>query len=205
MIMTLKGTNTRFVLICAGIATLALGGFGYFTWTDMQHMEELDQESFGLETAIRKADAQIRTIPSIENRVLTLREQVKSYVTILPDDAEIHAFVDMLTQFETESGVRVTKLDDTQARADVGAVAIRVEPENRELTARAGRDRCRSDRIRRGLPARTGLPAFLRHGGTGRTVRIGTRPHRGRPNTVGQAQSGHGQGDEGTSLRQGTR
>ena len=37
-------------------------------------------------------------------------------MTILPDDAEIHAFVDQLTRFETESGVVVTRLDDTQAR-----------------------------------------------------------------------------------------
>ncbi len=114
--MTLKGTSKRFVLICAGVAVVALGGFGYLTWTDMERMEALDEESRGLEAAIRKADAEIRTIPTIENRVLTLREQVKNYVTILPDDAEIHAFVDKLTQFETESGVRVTKLDDTQAR-----------------------------------------------------------------------------------------
>lgn len=114
--MKLKNGNTRFVLICAGAAVLAIGGFGYFTWTDMERMDELEQDSKALEAKIRKADAEIRTIPGLEDQVLILREQVKEYVTILPDDAEIHAYVDQLTRFETESGVIVTKLDDTQAR-----------------------------------------------------------------------------------------
>ncbi|MEE2712947.1 MAG: type 4a pilus biogenesis protein PilO [Planctomycetota bacterium] len=114
--MKLKNGNTRVVLICAVTTVLALGGFGYFTWVDMGHMEELDQASASLDAKIRKADGEIRNIPALEDRVLILREQVKEYVTILPDDAEIHAFVDQLTRFETESGVVVTKLDDAQAR-----------------------------------------------------------------------------------------
>ncbi len=114
--MTLKNGNTRFALICAGTAVLGLGGFGHFTWTDMDRMEDLDQSTKMLEGKIRTADREIRTIPGLEDKVLILREQVKEYVTILPDDAEIHAFVNQLTRFETESGVVVTKLDDTQAR-----------------------------------------------------------------------------------------
>ena len=107
--MKLKNGNTRVVLICAVTTVLALGGFGYFTWVDMDHMEELDQASASLDAKIRKADGEIRNIPALEDRVLILREQVKEYVTILPDDAEIHAFVDQLTRFETESGVVVTR------------------------------------------------------------------------------------------------
>lgn len=114
--MNLKTGNTRFLLICAGIVLVSIGTFGYFTWSDMEEMDELQQDTEALTKKTQKADLDIKNIPSLEDRVLILREQVKKDVAILPDDQEIHAFVDKLTEFERSSGVRVTKLDDTQAR-----------------------------------------------------------------------------------------
>ncbi|MAG55794.1 MAG: hypothetical protein CMJ83_05845 [Planctomycetes bacterium] len=114
--LNLKKGNTRFLLIAAGITVSALGGFGWLTWSDLKRIDELGEETEGLEGKIRTAEGKIRTTAAVENRVLILREQIKESVTILPDDAEIHAFVDKLTQFERDSGVVVTKLDDTQAR-----------------------------------------------------------------------------------------
>jgi Tfp pilus assembly protein PilO len=115
-VIKLNDKKTRF-LLSLGVATLVLGGgFGWLTYTDWSEVSRLDTEAEGFRDRIAKADVEIRKIAGLEDRVLTLRQDVQNYVTILPDDAEIHSFVDKLTEFATETGVSINKLDDTAAR-----------------------------------------------------------------------------------------
>jgi Tfp pilus assembly protein PilO len=116
-VVNLSNPKTRLIVICSAIIALGLGGFGYFVYSDMQRMDELEAETSDLDQKIRRADADIRTIPTREDEVLILRERVKEYVTILPDDSEINAFVDKLAEFERSTGIVYLKLDDAQARA----------------------------------------------------------------------------------------
>lgn len=106
----------RFILVLSGVTVLLLGTLGWFTWSDWQKISDLEDASKALKTQVAKADAEIRKIPMLEDRVIVLRQSVQNYVDILPDDAEIHAFVDKLTEFATETGVSINKLDDTAAR-----------------------------------------------------------------------------------------
>ena len=108
--------KAKFNLILGTVTVLAVGAFGWFTYKDWEKVGTLDQESEGLEARIKKADAEIRTIPALEDRVIVLRQNVQEYVNILPDDAEVHAFVDKLTEFASEAGINVNKLDDRAAK-----------------------------------------------------------------------------------------
>lgn len=114
--INLKDPNKRMVVISGGASVLVLGALGYLGWTDWQEIGTLRGEHDSLRTAIAKADTEIQQVGDIEDRVLVLRERVKDHAAILPDDSEIYAFVDKLTEFARQSGVTVTGLDDTAAK-----------------------------------------------------------------------------------------
>jgi Tfp pilus assembly protein PilO len=107
----------RVAMFASGVvAFLGLGYLCYADWTTLQETREF------VETERKKLDFAVREIAqtqAVEDKVILLRETVREYVRILPDDKEINAFVDQLAQFGKKSGVRVTKLDDGDARARV--------------------------------------------------------------------------------------
>jgi Tfp pilus assembly protein PilO len=115
-VINLSNKKTRF-LLGLGVGTFVLAGaLGFLTWSDWQEISRLDADSDSLRDRISKADVEIRKIAGLEDKVLLLRQSVQDYVNILPDDAEINAFVDKLTEFATAAGVNINKLDDTAAR-----------------------------------------------------------------------------------------
>jgi hypothetical protein len=115
-VINLKDPNKRLVVISLAVTAVVLGLGGWLIWTDWKEVERLREEHETLRTQISRDDARLRTVGELEERVLVLREQVKDHAAILPDDAEIHAFVDKLTEFAAQSGVSITGLDDTQAK-----------------------------------------------------------------------------------------
>ncbi|HYC78843.1 MAG TPA: hypothetical protein VEI02_14555 [Planctomycetota bacterium] len=112
-----KKSRRKILLAVGGV--LALAGFGWLIWTDWRALEETRGKIEDARLRLDKAQAEISRTPAVEDNVILLRETVKEYVKILPDDKEINSFVDQLTQFARETGVRITKLDDQDARARV--------------------------------------------------------------------------------------
>ena len=112
-----EASSRKTWLICGTISVLFLGGFGYLTWADSEAADEALQAARAIEGQIAQANAGIDRIPGLEDEVLVLRDRVKRYVEILPDDEEINSFVDTLTRFASGAGVAITSLDDTDARA----------------------------------------------------------------------------------------
>jgi Tfp pilus assembly protein PilO len=83
------------------------GGGVYYTQGLIDEIEASVQEKA---QAVLAADAKIKKIPTIENEVIILRENLGEYVKILPDDKELVEFVRMLQRFERESGIKSTGL-----------------------------------------------------------------------------------------------
>ncbi len=114
--VNLKDPNKRLLAVAVGSVVVALGVFGWLSWSDLQAIDGLHEEHETLRAKLAKAETEIRQIPGLEDEVLILRERVKEYVTILPDDSEVNRLVDDLSTFAGDSGVTVTVLDDTQAK-----------------------------------------------------------------------------------------
>jgi Tfp pilus assembly protein PilO len=110
-----KKRGRRTALIAVG--ALAVVGLGWLVWTDWTALDETRVKIGETRLKLDKANADLAKTASVEDSVLVLRETVKEYVKILPDDKEINSFVEQLTQFAAQSGVRVTKLDDADAKA----------------------------------------------------------------------------------------
>ena len=115
-------TNNHKTLLRASIAggVLFSGLFGWLGYQDYQAREEALHQIEEKRADLDRADAQIREIPKLEEKIIVLREAVNQYVRILPDEKEINTFVEQLTQFAARSEVKVKKLDDEDARARSG-------------------------------------------------------------------------------------
>jgi Tfp pilus assembly protein PilO len=116
--LTNNHKNLLRVSIIGGV--LLSGLFGWLGYQDFQAREATLEVVAQKRAELDRADAQIREIGRLEERIIVLRETVNEYVRILPDDKEINSFVDQLTQFAARSDVRVKKLDDEDVRARSG-------------------------------------------------------------------------------------
>lgn len=83
-------------LVCA----LAIGGVFYAQGL----IAEIETSIESKRTSIAAAEAKIAQIPAVEKDVVILRENLGSYVKILPDTKELSDFVRMLNQFQRQSG-----------------------------------------------------------------------------------------------------
>lgn len=101
----------------AAAALLVVGGLGWLVWSDWTALDETRGRIVDVRGRLDRATADLAKVPATEDAVLLLRETVKEYVKILPNDKEINAFVNQLTRFAQEAGVRVTKLDDADAKS----------------------------------------------------------------------------------------
>lgn len=116
MMIDFKNKQVRKLAINGGISFLSLCTFGWLSYAAHSDTEAARVETEGIRGQITAAETEIRQIPKLEERVLALRERVRSDVAILPDDAEVHAFVKKLTDFAGEAGVTIDKLDDAAVR-----------------------------------------------------------------------------------------
>lgn len=114
---TTQAQHTRTRTIVLGVAATFVALLGWLTWSDFQALEAARRETETARAATVKAQADIRTIPQLEEDVLVVRETVKRHVAILPDEKDINGFVERLSSFATDAGVKIVKLDDQEARA----------------------------------------------------------------------------------------
>lgn len=112
-----QAQHTRTRTIALGVAGVLVASLGWLTWTDYRALEDARKETETVRAAIVKTQADIRTVPQLEEDVLVVRETVKRHVAILPDEKDINGFVDRLSSFATDAGVKIVKLDDQEARA----------------------------------------------------------------------------------------
>lgn len=96
------------VVVCA----VAVGGVWYANGLVAAVEEQLTAKRGELAVA----DAKIAKIPSVEQEVIILRENLGEYVKILPDDDELNDFVRMVNQFGGQAGVRGKQLQKKDAR-----------------------------------------------------------------------------------------
>jgi Tfp pilus assembly protein PilO len=116
-VTTTQAQHTRTRTIVLGVAATFVALLGWLTWSDFQALEAARRETETARAATVKAQADIRTIPQLEEDVLVVRETVKRHVAILPDEKDINGFVERLSSFATDAGVKIVKLDDQEARA----------------------------------------------------------------------------------------
>lgn len=97
--------------------TATIGGsaaFGY--WAYGQYTEANDEEA-AIQKQVDVAQIKIGRIEDLEVDVICLRENLSEAAKILPDDAEVNAFVNKLNDFADESGSRVRELTDEKDRS----------------------------------------------------------------------------------------
>lgn len=93
--------------IVGGGLVLCLAAGGGIYWASGLATEK-EQEIAAIETKIQAAEAKIRKIPGLEENVIVLRENVGSYVKILPERALITDFLRTISQFTGQSGANIT-------------------------------------------------------------------------------------------------
>jgi|GEM_PF-1890591 len=98
--------------VAAAVCSVAIGGVWYVN--GMVTEVELQVETKRGELAV--ADTKISKIPSLEQEVVILRENLGEYVKILPDDDQLNDFVRMVNRFGSQSGVRGTDLKKKDLR-----------------------------------------------------------------------------------------
>src|SRR5215510_2919837 len=76
----------KIFLIVAGVIFAGAGTGSWFTWKSCQELEEQAQT---LNDQVSGAKARIATIEDLEKSVIVLRENVQTYVRILPSDAGV--------------------------------------------------------------------------------------------------------------------
>jgi Tfp pilus assembly protein PilO len=116
----IKTKNRQLLVLGLATSILSLGGFGYLGYNDYTESTRLVEADAMLQGKIQKARREIAMIPRLEKDILQLRHRVQRHAAILPDDPEIHAYVDQLTRFSSESGVEIRELDATDVRRRAG-------------------------------------------------------------------------------------
>ncbi len=101
-------------------AVCALATFGVFH--AQGRIDEVNAQIDQKQQAITTAEGKIAQIPALEKEVIILRENLDEYVKILPDTRELIAFVRMLNQFERQSGIQGTLLNQRPSRANPKSV-----------------------------------------------------------------------------------
>ena len=76
-----------------------------FTVFGMRDLQEENDEIAALDQAIAKAQAKIDEIPKLEDKLETLRQAFDADKQILPDEAEVEAFIDYLYKSRAQPGI----------------------------------------------------------------------------------------------------
>ena len=84
------------------VCSAAAGGVYYVSGL----IAEVEAEVTLKRGELKVADTKIAKIPSLEQEVVILRENLGEYVKILPDDDQLNEFVRMVNRFGGQSGVR---------------------------------------------------------------------------------------------------
>lgn len=131
-----KNKGFAIALSVFGLIALGFGGLIYLAHS------QLGEEIAAIEsktTELQNSKKKVTELPTLEKRVIILREVVKEYLKILPDSKEVTDFISTLQKFQEETGLQITELKDTSlkgaakpaAKGDTGfekvSYAIKVE------------------------------------------------------------------------------
>jgi Tfp pilus assembly protein PilO len=111
----------KLYLLVAGIVFLGAGVGSWFIWKECQ---ELDEQSDTLAGQVVAAKQRIAGIDDLEDKVIVLRENVESYVRVLPSDAEVNDFYRTLNAFSRDAGVEILDLKPQPNRTKLQSSAV---------------------------------------------------------------------------------
>ena len=109
------------LLVIAGVTVLLCGGAGGGVYWAQGLIEEERVQIEKKEKSIGDARKKIKKIPSIEDKVIVLRENVAEYVKILPKDAELSKFTRAAQTFGALSGISIDRFVPVRGGAKGGA------------------------------------------------------------------------------------
>jgi len=107
----------QLLLLTIGVTVLLLGGLGWLIWSDLQAVGDEEAKIEQLNQQIASAEKEIATIPACEAQVIADREIADREVTFLPSEDDIESFWEVLERFADESGVRISEIAPSRARA----------------------------------------------------------------------------------------
>ncbi len=102
----LNESQLIWTIVGGGLALCLAAGGGI--WWANGLVEEKETEIAAIGQQIQAAEAKIRKVPALEEGVIVLRENVASYVKILPEQALLTDFLRTLSQFTSQSGANIT-------------------------------------------------------------------------------------------------
>ncbi|MSR45963.1 MAG: hypothetical protein EXS13_02660 [Planctomycetes bacterium] len=85
----------------------------WFTWTECQ---ELDAQAADVTVQVGVMRKKVAAIDDLETEVIVLRENVASYIRILPNDTEVNDFFRTIETFRRDSGITIDTVDPQKAR-----------------------------------------------------------------------------------------
>ena len=114
-------TQKQTLLTIVGVTVSLCGasGGGVYWASDLIEVERVGIES--KEKSIRAARKKIDKIPSVEGKVIVLRENVANYVKILPQEAELTKFARDSQKFAVLSGISIDRFVPVRGGAKGGA------------------------------------------------------------------------------------
>lgn len=105
--------NQIITVVIAVVILLGSVGLSYWIYDNYKLTRE-EEENFKSQISIAKVKRD--KVPGLEDEVIKLRENVKEYVKILPDNNEVNEFVKKLSDFAGQSNVDLVSLkDDNQS------------------------------------------------------------------------------------------
>ncbi len=103
--------NEKKVLLGIGVVSLVLAGVGAFgIHYALGKVSEEETAIHDLQGKIKEARGKIAQIPADEKDVIILRENVKEYAKILPDEKEVTEYARTLAHYSSQAGMVLTSL-----------------------------------------------------------------------------------------------
>lgn len=103
------------MILVGGVALAISLVAGGATWWAQGLIEEEEQAIAADNAKIAQAEAKIAKIDAAEKEVIILRENLDSYVKILPDERDLNEFVKMLNKFQEQAGITLVEFRPVKA------------------------------------------------------------------------------------------
>ncbi|MEQ8766226.1 MAG: type 4a pilus biogenesis protein PilO [Planctomycetota bacterium] len=112
----MKASDKKKIVGIASISLLLAGGFGYLTYDAHQETQTAESETDSLRQQVATARKKKEGIPELEKQVIILRENLKEYVKILPENDEVTQYITTINDFAVNAGVAVDLLRPIKAK-----------------------------------------------------------------------------------------
>jgi Tfp pilus assembly protein PilO len=115
------------------VAVIITGLFAGLVYKDVSLIDDERSQIESRQAQIASAEAEIQRMPGREADVIVFREIVQRDAAILPDEAEINKFINVIGEFEKYSGVVVTQVtglsnrDREKSKAAILKIPLKIE------------------------------------------------------------------------------